>query len=89
MRGPGRTSTSDSAGTQTQMRCCLTARIADQPGRCGRPAALRWPTMITCGSARTMNSGLSLGKGPSSAGMMFFAPSRARISPMKEAVPAP
>ena len=35
-----------------------------------------------------MYSGLSLGKGPSAAGTMFFAPRRVSVSPMNEASPA-
>ena len=62
--------------------------MPDQPGRCAMPSALRWPTMIRSGLARTMNSGLSLGKGPSAAGTMLFAPRRVSVSPMKDEAPA-
>ena len=88
MRGPGRTSVSDSATGNTHTRCSRTARMPDQPGRCAMPSTLRWPTMIRSGLARTMNSGLSLGNGPSAAGTMFLAPSRVRVSPMNEPSPA-
>ncbi|MNT36259.1 hypothetical protein D3C72_1723310 [compost metagenome] len=59
-----------------------------QPGRCSSPIALRTLTMMRSGFARTTNSGLSLGKGPSDAGTMFFTPSRASVSPMKDESPA-
>ena len=49
---------------------------------------LRLPTMIRSGVARTTNSGLIRGHGPSEAGMMFFTPSRVSVSPMKDYSPA-
>jgi hypothetical protein len=56
--------TSDSSGVNTHRRC--RAARASGPSRGGTmPSALRAPTMMRSGSARTTNSGLSLGTGPS------------------------
>src|SRR5579862_273236 len=44
--------------------------------------------MTMSGCARTTNSGFSLGKGPSSAGMALPRPSVRSVSPMKESGPA-
>mmetsp|Transcript_26229 Transcript_26229/g.61989 ORF Transcript_26229/g.61989 Transcript_26229/m.61989 type:complete len:376 (-) Transcript_26229:2621-3748(-) len=88
MRGPGRDRMSPSSGLKMQRRPWRTASMPCQPGRVVRPSASRVPTMINPGLALTTNSGLILGKGPSSAGMMLPAPSRANVSPMKEVAPA-
>src|SRR5690606_8857289 len=56
-RGPGRTTTSDSTGSNTHTRCSRTAAIPCQPGYITMGCMLRLPTMITPGLARTTYSG--------------------------------
>jgi hypothetical protein len=87
MRGPGRTTMSESPGqTRTPAarapRACGPARVRHQA------CMLRLPIMMRSGLARTTNSGFSLGNGPSDAGTMLRTPSRASVSPMNDASPA-
>jgi len=60
------------------------AASAGQPGRLDRSSTSLSPTKITSGCARTTISGLILGNAPRLAGTMFFKPSCAKVSPIKE-----
>ena len=55
--------------------CCCSARIEAQPGRWAMSRWLRASAMTMSGCARTTNSGLNFGKGPSDAGTMLRRPS--------------
>ena len=88
MRGPGRTTASESPGPNTHSRFSRMARMLAQPGYGTMACMLRLPIMMMSGLARTTNSGFRRGKGPSDAGTTLRTPSRARDSPMNDDSPA-
>ena len=89
IRGPGRTTVSESSGPNTHTRCSRTALMVSHPGYGTMLCMLRLPIMMRSGLARTTNSGFRRGNGPSDAGTMFFTPRRVSVSPMNDDSPAP